>query len=142
MRSLGIGVVLVLLSGCAAAPTQVTAQADCAHPPAYADGHGVQATSAGGTIYALFFTGDEGVIAGVESKIVWRITGTGPARFSATGPNFQSVTPTWGPEGHGGSTFNHPGEEWGTGFVFPKPGCWTIHVARDGVSGSLSLPVR
>lgn len=88
---------------------------------------------------ALFTT--SAIAAGVETKIVWRITGTGPARFSATGPDFRAVGPTWGPEGHGGSNLTEPGEEWGTGFAFPTRSCWTIHVARDDVNGSLSLLV-
>ncbi|WP_370946567.1 hypothetical protein AB5J62_03145 [Amycolatopsis sp. cg5] len=138
---MGIGVALLLISGCAPAPTQVEAQADCAHPPAYTDLDGVRAASSGGSVYALFFNSGSGMVAGVENKIVWRLTGTGPARFSAFGPNFQAIGPTWGPEAHGSSNFDHPGEEWGTGFVFPTPGCWTIHVARGGVHGSLSLPV-
>ncbi|MFD8495162.1 hypothetical protein [Amycolatopsis sp. NPDC059657] len=139
MRALGIGGALLLLAGCAPAPIEVKAQVDCAHPPAF-DGNVIQAQSTGGTVFAVLFT-TGAITAGVETKIVWRITGTGPARFSATGPDFQAVGPTWGPEGHGGSTLDVPGEEWGTGFAFPTRGCWTIHVARDDVNGSLSLPV-
>jgi len=77
---------------------------------------------------------------GKTLKIVWRVTGSGDARFSATGPG-STVTPAWGPEPHGGSTFQYPGDEWGTGFAFPAPGCWTVHVTRDDMTGTLSLPI-
>lgn len=33
-----------------------------------------------------------------------------------------------------GGTFNQPGGEWGTGFTFPRKGCWTVRVIRDGKS--------
>jgi hypothetical protein len=36
----------------------------------------------------------------------------------------------WGPVDHGFATsgYDRPGDEWGIGFVFREPGCWTIRV--------------
>ncbi|WP_193205901.1 hypothetical protein [Microbispora sitophila] len=80
--------------------------------------------------------------AGREVKIVWRMTGEGPLRVTAALPDGTAARPTWGPEAHGGSTWHRPGQEWGTGFVFPKPGCWEITLTRDRGSGTVWLPVR
>src|SRR5690606_33226988 len=48
-----------------------------------------------------------------ELKIVWRVTGEGPLRAAATGPDGRDRPITWGPESHGGSSFQRPGQEWG-----------------------------
>lgn len=111
----------------------------CGHPlPADATGIGVRGRASSGSLVALLF-GPE-IRAGEQTKIAWRVTGTGDVRFSATGPGPEQ-SPVWGPEEHGGSTFRYPGDEWGTGFVFPAPGCWTVHVTRDDMTGELPLPV-
>ncbi|WIY03628.1 hypothetical protein QRX60_07175 [Amycolatopsis mongoliensis] len=124
-----------------AGPPRLAPYADCAHPPSPDQVHqGLQGPSRGGTAVALLFS-EVPMKAGDEQKIVWRVTGTGPIRIFATGPAAQVVQPVWGPEEHGGSTFAYPGGEWGVGFRFTAPGCWTVHVARDDVEGSLSLPV-
>ncbi len=79
--------------------------------------------------------------AGAEIKVVWRMTGSGSLSISAYGPDGMVVEPLWGPESHGGSTWNRPGEEWGTGWVFPKAGCWTIRATRASGSGYLVVRV-
>jgi hypothetical protein len=140
--------VALLLTSCTtdrppAAPITLAPHVDCDHPPpapAHAN-EGFQGESSSGSVVALLFADPSDLSAGKELKIVWRVTGTGMARFSATGPGSRSIAPVWGPEGHGGSNFNYPGEEWGTGFLFPTPGCWTVHVQRDDLTGSLSLPI-
>jgi len=76
-----------------------------------------------------------------ELKIVWRITGSGSFRIEAIGSEGRIVGPVWGPEAHGGSTWHRPGEEWGTGWRFPTPGCWQLHAWRDDVSGDIWLRV-
>jgi hypothetical protein len=91
------------------------------------------------TLWALFF-GDE-VVAGQEVKVVWRMTGSGSLSISATGPDAKILQPEWGPESHGSSNWDRPGEEWGTGWVFPSPGCWTINATRTNGSGYLVLRV-
>jgi hypothetical protein len=77
-----------------------------------------------------------------EVKIVWRMTGSGGVHFVAYSLNGRHVAPIWGPDEHGGSNWNRPGEEWGTGFNFPVSGCWDIHVTRDGAAGDVWLDVK
>ncbi|HEY3464412.1 MAG TPA: hypothetical protein VGL47_04720 [Amycolatopsis sp.] len=140
----GIAAVALLATACSAAPSgppRLAPYADCAHPPSPEQvGQGLQGSSRGGTAVALVFA-QVPLKAGDEHKIVWRVTGTGPIRIFATGPAAEVVQPVWGPEEHGGSTFAYPGDEWGVGFRFATPGCWTVHVERTDVEGSLSLPV-
>ncbi|MDX6324409.1 MAG: hypothetical protein QOK15_763, partial [Nocardioidaceae bacterium] len=49
--------------------------------------------------------------------------------------------PVWGPEAHSGSNWARPGEEWGTGFVFPTTGCWDLHVRSGGTTGDVWVKV-
>lgn len=65
-----------------------------------------------------------------EVKIVWRSTGEGPFAVEANGPGTETIDPVWGPDPHGGSNWDRPGEEWGTGWLFPAIGCWTFDVSR------------
>jgi hypothetical protein len=80
--------------------------------------------------------------ANEELKIVWKITGTGFA-FAAQAQHEDGtiVLPIWGPEVHTDSNWRRPGEEWGTGFNFPKPGCWTITVTSGETRGEIILDV-
>ena len=99
-----------------------------------------QGAGDGATLWARFFPTTPELHAGTEIKIVWRMTGSGPLTMSATGPGGRSTTPIWGPEPHGSSNFDRPGEEWGTGWTFPTPGCWTVEARRT--TGSARLTVR
>jgi len=82
-------------------------------------------------------------VAGDELKIVWRMTGTGPLGVDVTGPNGVRQALVFGPEAHvGGSSYHRPGDEWGTGFRFTKPGCWHIHLSRRDTSGDVWLDVK
>lgn len=78
-------------------------------------------------------------LAGQEVKIAWGMTGSGRFHVTAYGPDGQRLLPAWGPERHSGSNWVHPGGEWGTGFVFPSPGCWRIHARRAYPSGNIWL---
>jgi len=78
---------------------------------------------------------------GREVKIVWRMTGEGPLRVSAVLPGGKRTQPIW-LEDHGGSTWQRPGYEWGTGWKFPKAGCWKIELTRTRGSGHVWLRVR
>jgi hypothetical protein len=69
--------------------------------------------------------------AGEELKIVWRMTGAGPLRIAFTAPDGHRAPLVFGPEAHRTSSYDRPGDEWGTGFRFVAPGCWHIHFARD-----------
>lgn len=79
---------------------------------------------------------------GKEVKLVWRMTGEGPLKAAATLPDGTTAKLAWGPEEHDGSSWHRPGDEWGTGFVFPKAGCWKITLTRTTGSGYVHLPVR
>lgn len=76
-----------------------------------------------------------------EAKIVWRITGDGELLIDAIGPDGTVVAPDWGPEDHGSSNWNRPGDEWGTGWTFPRAGCWTFRIVRGSSTAILDVDV-
>lgn len=131
-------------------PVERAPLARCDRPlprPAMQANRGVRGEADHGSVVALLFFDTRTKSADVvpvntDVKIVWRVTGHGDVTFYATGPSGHRVRPQWGPDPHTDSTFRYPGREWGTGFVFPAPGCWTIHVQRDDLAGRLMLPVR
>jgi hypothetical protein len=100
-----------------------------------------QGAGDGATLWALFFPTQPVLTAGHGIKLVWRMTGSGDFSISATGPDGTIVKPVWGPEQHSDSTWHRPGEEWGTFWVFPTAGCWTVHATRTSGSGYLVLRV-
>lgn len=102
----------------------------------------VQGTARGAELWGLLFIAKPPLARGEQVKIVWRMTGAGPLRVKATLPDGTTAKLLWGPEQHGGSSWRRPGEEWGTGFTFPKPGCWKIELTRTQGSGHVWLPVR
>ena len=92
-----------------------------------------------GEIWALPFF--ETAHANDDEKIVWRITGEGDEfQAQAQSEDGAVIQPIW-TEYHGGSSWQRPGQEWGTGFNFPTPGCWTITVSRGETRGAISLDV-
>lgn len=104
-------------------------------------------TSTDGTSLHALLMGDPGVRpdgsipVGKEIKIVVRMTGSGDLAVEADGPDGQHARPTWGPEPHGGSSFDRPGEEWGVGLDLPSPGCWLVEFQRSD-QGSAVLALR
>ena len=76
-----------------------------------------------------------------DAKIVWRMTGEGDA-FDAQAQSEQGtiIQPIWKTY-HESSTWERPGQEWGTGFKFPETGCWTITVTHGETTGTISLEV-
>jgi hypothetical protein len=92
-----------------------------------------------GEMWALLFF--ESAHTNQEEKIVWRITGESET-FQAQAQNEEGtvIEPIW-IEYHGGSNWQRPGQEWGTGLNFPTPGCWTISVSRGEIPGAISLDV-
>jgi hypothetical protein len=148
----------LLLAGCtadrphAARPTAAVASATSGTTPAAAatcpasanllpEGGGLaerQGVGQGATLWALFFAPK--AVARQEIKIAWRMTGSGDFTMSAAGPRGAAAKPSWGPEAHGGSSFERPGQEWGTGWVFPTAGCWTVNATRT--QGTAQLVIR
>jgi hypothetical protein len=96
--------------------------------------------SSRGSLWALFFS-PVPPSAGTDVKVVWRMTGSGSFVFRVSDGTGQALPLLWGPELHAGSTWVHPGDEVGTGFNFPRAGCWQIHVDRSDASGDLWLAV-
>jgi hypothetical protein len=93
-----------------------------------------------GEMWALLFF--ETAHAKEDEKIVWRITGAGEEfRAQAQNEDGTIILPVWGPDYHGGSNWERPGQEWGTGFNFPEPGCWKITVTRGETTGEIALDV-
>ncbi|WP_319462743.1 hypothetical protein [Micromonospora sp. RTP1Z1] len=92
------------------------------------------------SLWALLFVDDNGLQAGREEKIVFRMTGRGALSIQAAGPG-GTVEPTWLEEhGPGGSNWQRPGDEWGTGWIFPAAGCWTVTATRaGGATATLTL---
>ncbi|TDD34189.1 hypothetical protein E1286_41130 [Nonomuraea terrae] len=101
----------------------------------------VRGTSRDAELWALLFVKEAPLSRGQEVKIVWRMTGEGPLTIKATLPDGTTAKRTWGPEEHAGSTWERPGQEWGTGFVFPKRGCWKIELTRTQGKGHVWLAV-
>lgn len=66
---------------------------------------------------------------GEEIKMVWAANGTGDFQIRAA-QNDTAAELVMGPALHAGSNWDRPGEEWGTAFVFPAPGCWEITISR------------
>lgn len=102
----------------------------------------VRGTAQGAELWGLLFVGQPPLSRKKEIKIVWRMTGEGPLRVRATLPDGSTAKLAWGPEQHGGSNWRRPGQEWGTGFVFPKPGCWKVELTRTSGSGHAWLLVK
>jgi hypothetical protein len=101
----------------------------------------VHGTARGAELWALPFA-PVPLPVGEEVKIVWRMTGSGPLRITATRSDGTAARRTFGPEEHGGSNWNRPGDEWGTGFVFPGAGCWDLRLVRTSGSGDVWLVAR
>jgi hypothetical protein len=79
---------------------------------------------------------------GEEVKIVWRMTGSGPLTLLSIAPGGRPAQLEWGPVAHDpGSTFNKPGDEWGAGYVFTRPGCWDLRGVRRGLHADVFLTV-
>ncbi|TYB47283.1 hypothetical protein FXF51_58570 [Nonomuraea sp. PA05] len=102
----------------------------------------VRGTARDAELWGLLFVDATPLKPGKEVKIVWRMTGEGPLRVRAALPDGTTAEQKWGPEEHSGSTWRRPGQEWGTGFVFPKAGCWKIELSRERGAGHVWLPVR
>jgi hypothetical protein len=91
-------------------------------------------TAVGGQLWALFFHGSRASeteasfadMVGEELKLVLKST-AGTTLTSATAPDGTERQPVW-QQGHTGSNWERPGNEWGTGWQITEPGCWRIHV--------------
>jgi hypothetical protein len=103
----------------------------------------VRGTGHGATLYGLLMTTRPlPVRAGESVKIVWRMTGSGSLRLTASGPHGRRIGLQWGPDFHTGSDYHRPGQEWGAGYRFPTPGCWDLHARRSTATADVWLHVE
>lgn len=94
-----------------------------------------------GDVWALILSSPR-FVAGQDTSIVWRATGTGVFGVIAVDANGAQVSPKSGPDPHSGSNWLRPGDEWGTVFNFPRAGCWQLHVTRGAnLSADLWLAI-
>lgn len=152
-----IGLALLLVAACATpfsanraptatprlTPTATVVGGPGCHPPSPVTPSSIElpevhGQASNGELWALLFNS---LHAKQEIKIVWRMTGTGALHLVALGPQGQRLAPVWGPEGHGDSNWERPGEEWGAGFTFPVAGCWDVHATRNDNVGDVWLMV-
>jgi hypothetical protein len=82
-----------------------------------------------------------GHVVGRDTKVVWRVGGTGPVSFIAIAPDGTQHGPIELVP-HDGSNWARPGDEWGSKFAFGQTGCWRIHVVRLDLRSDLWLIVR
>ncbi|MEW9547440.1 hypothetical protein [Nonomuraea sp. NPDC050783] len=133
-------------AGATASPAATVTGAGCGGTPVLSGGGFLEVRGAGDGVELwglLFAKGPLPLRHGEEVKIVWRMTGDGPLRqVRATLPDGTRAKLAWGPEEHSGSNWPRPGQEWGTGFVFPERGCWKVELARDRGRGHAWLLVR
>jgi hypothetical protein len=112
------------------------------HPPSPIDSLAeIRGTATGAQLWALLFA-SQPIHLQQSIKIVWKMTGTGPFSISTHGPQKKQAQLTFGPELHSGSNWNRPGDEWGTGFIFPLAGCWDLHITRGAAYGDVWLIVQ
>jgi hypothetical protein len=94
-------------------------------------------------LHGLVFARGLPLRAGDEDlKIVWRMTGSGPLKLAAYDAEGKRVPLAWGPEEHGGSTYKRPGDEWGSGYRFAKPGCYRLTARRTVGRAEVWLRIR
>jgi hypothetical protein len=151
---------LVVLTACASSPTSRSAtppsNATIGSPtplgapgcqpasPSGAFASEVYGTATGGTVWAWFMNAYPPK-AGIEDKTLWRLDGPHVGRtpnFTLTGPTDQLGRLNWGPVFHDASTWSRPGQEFGTGLLFPAAGCWKVHVTVDQLAGDVYIVVR
>src|SRR5882762_607881 len=84
-----------------------------------------------GSLWVLVF-GPIPPTAKTDTKIVWRMTGSGNITIAAKGPDGTELKPSSQQQvaGLNASTWNHPGNELRTFFTFPRAGCWHFHLSR------------
>ena len=70
------------------------------------------------------------------------MTGNGPLKVVLNAPHGEPEPLTFGPEAHRVSSYQRPGDEWGTGFHFTTSGCWHIRLTRSDNMGDVWLQVH
>jgi hypothetical protein len=112
----------------------------CKRPTELVAGRPVRIPAKHGTIWALPI-GFTPASVGTPLKLVWRVTGTGGLSVRFESPEGKRVPLSAGPTPHTGSTFVHPGAEYGTIFEFDQPGCWIIRLTRARTHATVRVSV-
>jgi len=110
----------------------------------------IQATATKGNLWALLFTRNGNFQAGTRVRIVWKMTdGRGDIKLTTIHADGTQTLPVWGPISRDIRTkWKHPGQEWGTEYIFPKAGCWRILVSRwllatdEAVTAEIAIEVK
>lgn len=74
-------------------------------------------------------------------KIVWRMTGRGPLKLTTVDSHGRRIPLVWGPDMHGASNYERPGQEWGAGYRFQQPGCYRLTARRTEGTAEVWLRV-
>ena len=126
----------VLLVSCTANSGNAACEADLVvSNPSITGEAQLRTTSVDFEAWSLWFTdlaaGDPIAIpTNEEVKVVWSVTGDGDFSVATVHADGTTMEPTFGPARHDGSNWEAPGDEWGTGWIFPKAGCWDMTVTR------------
>lgn len=121
--------------------------ASCARPSPIGEAPGgggpeVLGHGTGAQLRGLIMASPFPLVAGPRDvKVVWRMTGSGPLKLAAYDSGGRRIALAWGPEPHGGSTYRRPGEEWGSGYYFRRPGCYRLTARRTEGRGEAWLRV-
>jgi hypothetical protein len=122
-----------------------TASVRCTSPTLFGVGgaaHEVRGASRDATAWGLALgPGHIPPRSGEQLKIVWRMTGSGPLTVAVVAPDGRARPLVFGPEPHSTSSYHRPGDEWGTGFLFDRAGCWHISLTRADTSADVWLDV-
>jgi hypothetical protein len=107
----------------------------------------VHGTAHGGSVWALtlFISRYQEVavydfVPRRRAEILWRVTGGGPLRVVAHGPGGVRIPMRARPDD--ATAWVRPGREWRTALVFPRAGCWRIHVTTRTTRGDVTLLFR
>jgi len=79
-------------------------------------------------------------MVGSELKLVLKWWSGGVGVTTATAPDGTQRQPIW-QHGHGSSSWERTGIEWGTGWQITEPGCWRIHVGSVKTGADLWFTV-
>jgi len=93
------------------------------------------------SIYGLIMAPFPLAASNTTSKFVWRITGSGDLAVTVKEPDGSSGQLAWGPDDHEDSTYDRPGDEWGTGIILNAAGCWELNFDRGGAKFAVYLMV-
>ncbi|HEY6071794.1 MAG TPA: hypothetical protein VIV15_00005 [Anaerolineales bacterium] len=85
-----------------------------------------------GTLWALLQAPGGEFHAGAPARILWKMTnGRGDIRLTAIHESGARTGAIYGPISREyRSQWRHEGQEWGSAFIFPLPGCWRLLASR------------